>query len=56
MRQAGSGMDHWLTASAKLPQHIHSNADQTTEKQVNYGRVTCFNSEKTSPPTLFLQT
>ena len=39
-------MGHWLTASAKLPQHIHSNADQTTEKQVNYGRVTCFDSEK----------
>jgi len=56
MRQAGSGKGHWLTASAKLPQHIHSNADQTTEKQVNYGRVTCFDSEKTSPPTLFLQT
>ena len=41
-----SGMDHWLTASTKLPQHIHSNAEQTTEKQVNYGRVTCFDSEK----------
>ena len=38
----------WLTASAKLPQHIHSNTDQTAEKQVNYGRVTCFNPKNSA--------
>ena len=50
------GHGYRLTAGAKLPQHIQPNAEQTTEKQVKPGRVTCFDSKKTPPPTLFLQT
>ena len=55
MRPAFRRYGYQLTATAKLPQHIQSNADQTTEKQVKPSRVTCFDSKKTPPPTIFLK-